>query len=40
MVIAKTNQALLVAHHPESAQLTNATTTVEGLADYLKGLGY
>ncbi|KAF1813035.1 profilin [Eremomyces bilateralis CBS 781.70] len=40
LVIAKTNQALLIAHHPDTVQLPNATATVENLADYLKGQGY
>ncbi|KIW08304.1 uncharacterized protein PV09_01222 [Verruconis gallopava] len=40
LVAAKTVQALIIAHHPESV-LTNAcSATVEQLAEYLKGVGY
>lgn len=40
LVAAKTVQALIIAHHPETV-LTNAcSATVEQLADYLKGVGY
>ncbi|VUC23145.1 unnamed protein product [Clonostachys rosea] len=40
VAIAKTKQAIIVAHHPESGVAGNATSTVEGLADYLIGQGY
>lgn len=40
LVAAKTLQALIIAHHPDSV-LTNAcSATVEQLAEYLKGVGY
>ena len=40
LVVAKTIQALIIAHHPETV-LTNAcSATVEQLAEYLKGLQY
>ncbi|CAG9937211.1 hypothetical protein V2G26_006766 [Clonostachys chloroleuca] len=40
VAIAKTKQAIIVAHHPETGVAGNATSTVEGLADYLIGQGY
>ncbi|PSN67498.1 Profilin/allergen [Corynespora cassiicola Philippines] len=40
IVAVKTTQAILIAHHPEEVQLTNAFNTVVQLADYLKGVGY
>jgi profilin len=40
LIAAKTVQALIIAHHPDTV-LTNAcSSTVEQLADYLKGVGY
>ena len=40
LVAAKTVQALIIAHHPDTV-LTNAcSATVEQLAEYLKGVGY
>ncbi|KAM5348295.1 hypothetical protein ACJ41O_008119 [Fusarium nematophilum] len=40
VAIAKTKQAIIVGHHPESGVAGNANSTVEGLADYLIKLGY
>ncbi|KAG5656591.1 hypothetical protein KAF25_000178 [Fusarium avenaceum] len=40
LAVAKTTQAIIVAHHPEAAIAGNATSTVEGLADYLIKQGY
>ncbi|KAL6718328.1 profilin, required for normal timing of actin polymerization in response to thermal stress [Lecanora helva] len=40
IVIVKTQQAILVAHYPESVQPGQATNTVEQLGDYLIGVGY
>ena len=40
VIIVKTNQAILVAHYPESVQPGPAANTVEQLADYLVGVGY
>ncbi|KAI9651870.1 MAG: profilin, required for normal timing of actin polymerization in response to thermal stress [Alyxoria varia] len=40
IVIVKTTQALLVAHHPETIQTPNAANIVETLADYLIKVGY
>lgn len=40
VVIVKTNQALLVGHHPENVQTPNAANVVELLADYLIKVGY
>ncbi|KAL4723425.1 profilin, required for normal timing of actin polymerization in response to thermal stress [Fusarium chlamydosporum] len=40
VAIAKTNQAIVVGHHGEAQIAGNATSTVEGLADYLIGQGY
>jgi len=40
VVIVKTNQAMLVAHYPETIQPGPAANTVEQLADYLIGVGY
>ncbi|KAL6914291.1 hypothetical protein ACHAPO_010959 [Fusarium lateritium] len=35
VAVAKTNQAIVVGHHGEAQVAGNATSTVEGLADYL-----
>lgn len=40
LAVAKTTQAIIIAHHPETAIAGNATSTVEGLADYLIKQGY
>jgi len=40
VVICSTKQAIIVAHHPESAQLPDAIGVVESLVNYLVGLGY
>ncbi|KAL8849315.1 MAG: hypothetical protein Q9221_005725, partial [Calogaya cf. arnoldii] len=40
VVIVKTQQAILVAHYPESVQPGSAATTVEQLGDYLISVGY
>jgi len=40
IVIAKTQQAILIAHYGENVQAGNAAITVEQLADYLIGLKY
>ncbi|KIO32638.1 hypothetical protein M407DRAFT_241333 [Tulasnella calospora MUT 4182] len=39
-IIVKTKQAILVAVYGEPTQAPEATTVVEGLADYLRGVGY
>ncbi|KAG0234885.1 profilin, required for normal timing of actin polymerization in response to thermal stress [Actinomortierella wolfii] len=38
--IVKTNQAILIGHFGEDTQPGQSTVVVEGLADYLKGVGY
>ncbi|KAI9851548.1 MAG: profilin, required for normal timing of actin polymerization in response to thermal stress [Thelocarpon superellum] len=40
IVIVKTNQAILLAHYPESVAAGVATNVVEQLGDYLIGVGY
>ncbi|RGP59125.1 profilin [Fusarium longipes] len=40
IAIAKTTQAIVVGHHGEAQVAGNATSTVEGLADYLIKSGY
>ncbi|KAM0200875.1 hypothetical protein ACHAPA_008946 [Fusarium lateritium] len=40
LAVAKTTQAIIIAHHPDTAIAGNATSTVEGLADYLVKQGY
>ncbi|CAJ2501944.1 Uu.00g047970.m01.CDS01 [Anthostomella pinea] len=40
IVVAKTKQAIIVAHYGENQQVGNATQTVEALADYLIKVGY
>ncbi|MCJ1399634.1 profilin, required for normal timing of actin polymerization in response to thermal stress [Xylographa trunciseda] len=40
ILIVRTNQALLIAHYPETIQPGTAATTVEQLADYLISVGY
>ncbi|KAK4620151.1 Profilin [Fulvia fulva] len=40
VVIVKTQQAILVAHYPESVQPGSAANTVEQLGDYLIKVGY
>ena len=40
LVVAKTKQAVLIAHHPETVQTNACVNTVEALADYLIGVGY
>ena len=40
LVVAKTKQAVLIAHHPENIQTNACVNTVEALADYLIGVGY
>ena len=40
IIIVKTQQAILVAHYPETVQPGQATNTVEQLGDYLIGVGY
>ena len=40
IMCVKTQQAILIAHYPETVQPGNATTVVEKLADYLIGVGY
>ena len=40
VMCVKTQQAILVAHYPETVVPGNATTVVEKLADYLIGVGY
>lgn len=40
IAIAKTKQAIIIGHHPDTAVAGNANATVENLADYLIGQGY
>ncbi|KAH6996396.1 profilin [Ilyonectria sp. MPI-CAGE-AT-0026] len=40
VAIAKTTQAIVVAHHSEAQVAGSTTQTVEALADYLIGVGY
>jgi len=40
MIVVKTGQALLLAHHPHSVPTAMCVNTVEGLADYLVSVGY
>ncbi|KAK7403674.1 profilin, required for normal timing of actin polymerization in response to thermal stress [Neonectria magnoliae] len=40
LAIAKTTQAIIVAHHGEAQVAGSTTQTVEALADYLIGVGY
>lgn len=40
VAIAKTGQAIVVAHHGEAQVAGSTTQTVEALADYLIGVGY
>ncbi|KAM0241541.1 hypothetical protein ACHAPQ_009938 [Fusarium lateritium] len=40
IAVAKTTQAIIIAHHGEANIAGNATSTVEGLADYLVKQGY
>jgi len=40
IIIVRTKQAMLVAHHPETVQAGVAANTVEKLGDYLIGVGY
>jgi len=39
-LLVKTKQAILVAEYNAPVQAPEATTVVEGLADYLSGVGY
>ena len=40
MAIAKTKQAIIIGHHPDTAVAGNANSSVESLADYLISQGY
>ncbi|KAL8283939.1 hypothetical protein RQP46_005371 [Phenoliferia psychrophenolica] len=40
ILCVKTKQAVLVAEYPEGVAPSDATVVVEGLADYLLGVGY
>jgi profilin len=40
LVVVKTKQAVLLAHHPDTVQTNACVNTVEQLADYLIGVGY
>lgn len=40
LIIAKTVQALILAHHSDSVTTNACVSTVEQLASYLKGVGY
>jgi len=40
MIIVKTVQALLLAHHPDTVVTSNCANTVEKLAEYLRSVGY
>jgi len=40
MIVAKTTQALLLAHHPDTVTTQSCVSTVEALQDYLVGVGY
>ncbi|KAF2747310.1 Profilin/allergen [Sporormia fimetaria CBS 119925] len=40
LVVAKTNQAVLIGHHPEDIQTNVANSSVAELQEYLKKVGY
>jgi hypothetical protein len=40
ILVAKTVQALIIAHHPETVLTQACSSTVEQLAEYLKSVGY
>jgi len=40
IVIVRTKQALILAHHPDTVATQQCSITVEALGDYLIGLGY
>jgi profilin len=40
MIIVKTTQAILLAHHPDSVVTSNCANTVEKLAEYLRSVNY
>ena len=40
MIVVKTKQAMLLAHHPETVTTNAAVNTVEALGAYLVGVGY
>jgi profilin len=40
LIIVKTTQALLLAHHPEVVTTQSCVSTVEALGDYLISVGY
>ncbi|KAK6357855.1 profilin, required for normal timing of actin polymerization in response to thermal stress [Orbilia blumenaviensis] len=40
LVIVKTAQALIIAHHPDTVDRFKAVDTTKALGDYLKGVGY
>ena len=40
LVIRKTQQALLIAHHPNTVTTQSCVSTVETLGDYLISVGY
>ncbi|RVD85268.1 uncharacterized protein DFL_003594 [Arthrobotrys flagrans] len=40
LVIIRTKQALIIAHHPETVDRFKAVDTTKALTDYLKGVGY
>ncbi|KFZ01443.1 hypothetical protein V500_00767 [Pseudogymnoascus sp. VKM F-4518 (FW-2643)] len=40
VAFANTKFAIIIGHHGESQDADNASSTVEGLADYLRGQGY
>ena len=40
MIISKTVQALILAHHDDSVVTNTAVNKVEELAAYLRGVGY
>lgn len=35
IIVVKAVSCVIVAHHPESVQTTNASNAVEGLVDYI-----
>ncbi|KAL4864318.1 hypothetical protein BDV12DRAFT_176310 [Aspergillus spectabilis] len=38
-VVVRTASAILIGHHPESIQTTNAAAAIEKVADYINGAG-
>ncbi|KAJ5510456.1 hypothetical protein N7453_002559 [Penicillium expansum] len=40
VIIAKTNEAIVIAHYPETVQPDEATNVTESLVDHLINIGY